>query len=113
LISDEEYELTLYGAFVQTGDVQWLDRLSNAAKRYREAEKNLVGLTVPEDAAPQHLQLANALGAYGETLDRMARFAKDPLASMALLTTYNEKERDVDLAFEKMVKYYARTIIGE
>ncbi len=110
LVSDEEYELTLYAAYVQTNDTTWLDRLAQAAERYRTAEKNILAMRIPQDAAPEHVRIANALGAYAETLDRMVSFAKDPLASMALLTTYNEKERDVDLAFDALVKYYARTI---
>ncbi len=113
LVSDEEYELTLYAAYVQTNDSMWLDRLAQAAERYRTAEANILEMRIPQDAAPEHLRIANALGAYAETLDRMVNFAKDPLASMALLTTYNEKERDVDLAFDALVKYYARTILSE
>ncbi|HWO07734.1 MAG TPA: hypothetical protein VNM40_04115 [Candidatus Paceibacterota bacterium] len=110
LLTDEEYELTLFAAYIETNDPAWLDRLSKASKNYRAAEENLLAVRVPQDAAPEHLRLANALGAFAETLERMTRFAKDPFASIALLRTYNERERDLDLAFDALVKYYARTI---
>jgi hypothetical protein len=56
------------------------------------------------------LRVTNAIGGFAENLERMVRFAKDPLATMALLRTYNEREREFDLAFDALVKYYARTI---
>ncbi len=110
LITDEEHELTLFAAFVETRNQAWLDRLAKAATNYRAAEKNMLSVRIPQDAAPEHLRVMNALGAYAENLERMVRFANDPLASMALLRTYNDKERDFDLAFDGLVKYYARKI---
>lgn len=110
LISDEEYELTLFAAYLETRDQAWLDRLAKSAVRYRAAEKNILALRIPKDAAPEHLRLANALGAFANTLERMTQFANDPFASAALLRTYNDAERDFDLAFDGLIKYYARTI---
>jgi hypothetical protein len=110
LISDEEYELTLYASYMETHDQAFLDRLAKAAERYRAAEENVLAMSAPQSAASEHLRLANALGAYAETLDRMTRFANDSFASVALLTAYNEKERDIHLAFDALVKYYARAI---
>jgi hypothetical protein len=110
LITDEEHELTLFAGYIETTDRAWLDRLAKAATNYRAAEENLRLVRIPQDAAPEHLRAMNAIGAYAETLERMVRFASDPLASMALLRTYNDKERDFDLAFDALVKYYARKI---
>ncbi len=110
LISDEEYELTLFATYLETRNQSWLDRLSAAAVRYRSAESNILALRIPKDAAPEHLRLANALGFFADTLERMTQFANDPFASAALLRTYNEAERDFDIAFDGLVKYYARTI---
>jgi hypothetical protein len=110
LITDEEYELTLFAGYIESGDRSWLDRLSKAAINYRAAETNLLGVRLPQDAAPEHLRVMNAIGGFAETLERMVRFAHDPLANMALLRTYNEKEREFDLAFDVLVKYYARKV---
>lgn len=110
LLSDEEYELTLFAAYLETRDQSWLDRLAASAKRYRTAEKNVLALRIPKDATPEHLRLANAFGAFAHTLERMTQFANDAFASAALLRTYNEVERDFDLAFDGLVRYYARTL---
>ena len=112
LITDEEYELTLFAAYIETRDRTWLDRLGRAAERYHAAEANALALRIPKDAAPEHLRVANALGGFADTLERMTHFADDPFASAALLKTYNEREHEFDLAFDALVKYYAR-IIGE
>lgn len=108
LLTGEEYELTLFAGYIETKDTSWLDRLSAQATAYRETEENMLSLTIPHDASPEHLRLINATGVFAETLERMARFANDPLANMALLRTYNDAERDYDLAFDALVKYYAR-----
>ena len=110
LITDEEYELTLFAAYIETRDRSWLDRLDRAAERYHAAEKNVLALSIPKDAAPEHLRVANALGGFADTLERMTRFADDSFASAALLKTYNERDHEFDLAFDALVKYYARTI---
>lgn len=108
LLTGEEYELTLFAGYIETKDTSWLDRLSAQAAAYRETEENMLALNIPHDASPEHLRLINATGVFAETLERMARFANDPLANMALLRTYNDAERDYDLAFDALVKYYAR-----
>jgi hypothetical protein len=110
MINAEEHELTLYGGYIDSGDPLWLDRLMKAAENYRIVEKNLLAVSVPQDAAPEHLRATNAIGAFAENLERMVRFANDPLASMALLRSYNDREREFDLAFDALIKYYARKV---
>lgn len=110
MITDEEHELTLFAGYIESSDHSWLDRLSKAAQNYRAAEHTLLDVRIPQDAAPEHLRVTNAIGAYAENLERMVRFANDPLANMALLRTYNDKEREFDLAFDALVKYYARKV---
>lgn len=110
LITDEEHELTLFAGYIESGDSSWLDRLARAAENYRAAEENLLDVRIPQDAAPEHLRVMNAVGAFAHTLERMVRFANDPLANLALLRTYNDSEREFDLAFDALVKYYARKV---
>jgi hypothetical protein len=101
-----EPEFSLFAYFVQTNDRKWLEELSKAAQRYRIAEQNLMKVSVPESAADVHLRAVNAIAVYAQTLERLVRFANDPLASMALLRTYNESEREYLLAFDALAKFY-------
>lgn len=101
-----EPEFALYARFVATGDAAWLDKLSETAVRYRDAEKNALAVSVPASAISVHLRTVNALSKYTETLERLVRFANDPIASMALLRTYNEDEREFLLAFDALADFY-------
>lgn len=104
---EAEPEFSLFARFIQTNDPKWLTELSKAAERYRIAEENLMKVRVPDTAAYLHLRAVNATGAYAQTLERLVRFARDPLATMALLRTYNESEREYLLAFDALAKFYA------
>lgn len=109
---EAEPEFSLFARFIQTNDPKWLTELSSAAERYRKAEAELMKVTVPDTAAYIHLRAANATGTYAQTLERLVRFAKDPLATMALLRTYNESEREYLLAFDALAKFYAEETNG-
>lgn len=101
-----EPDFSLFARFIQTNDPQWLEELSKVAQKYRLAEQNLLGVAVPVGAADVHLRAVNAIAVYAQTLERLVRFANDPLASMALLRTYNESEREYLLAFDALAKFY-------
>lgn len=109
---EAEPEFSLFARFIQTNDPKWLTELEKAAERYRTAEANLMKVTVPDTAAYLHLRATNATGTYAQTLERLVRFAKDPLATMALLRTYNESEREYLLAFDALAKFYAENTSG-
>lgn len=76
MITAEQHEFMLFAAFVETRDRSWLDRLAKAAENYRAVERNLLALHVPQDAALEHLRVANAIGAFAENLERMVRFCR-------------------------------------
>lgn len=103
---DAEPEFTLFARFITTGEASWLTKLSDVARKYRVTETNLLAVAVPQTAAEQHLRVVNAVGRFAETLERLVRFANDPLALMALLRTYNEAEREMFLAFDALAKFY-------
>ena len=105
-----EPEFSLYARYVATNDPTWLDKLSETAVRYRAAESAALQVEVPMSAKEVHLRAINALGKYTETLERLVRFANDPIASLALLRTYNEDEREFLLAFDALAKFYVQTI---
>lgn len=105
-----EPEFSLYARYVATNDTTWLDKLSETAARYRAAESAALQVEVPMSAKEVHLRAINALGKYTETLERLVRFANDPIASLALLRTYNEDEREFLLAFDALAKFYVANI---
>lgn len=107
---EAEPEFSLFARFIQTEDAHWLDELSKSAQKYRQAEANLLDVKVPANAADVHLRAVNAVASFAETLERLVRFAHDPLASMALLRTYNESEREFLLAFDALAKFYVQNV---
>ncbi len=107
-----EPEFSLYARYVSTNDRAWLDQLSAVAVRYRTAESAALQVEVPMSAKEVHLRAINALGKYTETLERLVRFADDPIASLALLRTYNEDEREFLLAFDALAKFYVANVTG-
>lgn len=107
---EAEPEFSLFARFIQTGDILWLEKLSEVAVRYRQAENSALAVEIPVSATESHLRVVNALGKYTETLERLVRFANDPLALMALLRTYNEAEREMFLAFDALAKFYVQEV---
>lgn len=110
MVTDDAPEIELFAQYLQTKDSSWLLALADAAARYRAAEKNMLAVTVPKDAVPEHLRALNALESYAETLERMPRFANDAFASVALLKTYNVNEEEMLRSFDALAQYYVRTI---
>lgn len=105
-----EPEFSLFARFIATGDTAWLDKLSATAKNYREVERAMLAVSTPANAVDVHLRAVNAVGKYTETLERLVRFANDPIATAALIRTYNEDEREFLLAFDALAKYYVHNV---
>lgn len=110
MMTDDPPELDYYAQYVSTKDASWLTKLSAAAQRYRAAHDNMLAVAAPEAAVPEHLRALNALTAYAETLDRLAQFAPDTFAALALLKTMNETEEEMLASFDALAQYYVRTI---
>ena len=110
LISDAPPEFETFAYYVETKNPARLDDLRAAAARYKAAEKNMLAVSVPENAVALHLRAMNALGAYANTLDRLVLFADSSLASLALLRTYNETEREMLYAFDALAEYYVHAV---
>jgi len=108
LISDHESEFALFSAYVETRDPDLLDILTRAAQNYEKAAENMSRVEVPVDAAEIHLEAMNAVKKYGNTVERLVLFADKPLASLALLRTYNDVEREMLMAFDALAQYYVR-----
>lgn len=105
-----EPDFSLFARFVATNDRTWLEKLSLSASQYRAAEEKVLKVPVPESAVEVHLRAVNAIGEFAETLERLVRFSSDPLATMALLRTYNDTEREFFLAFDALAEFYVHEV---
>ena len=108
LITDASPEFETFAYYIETKNPARLDELREAAERYKKAESNMLLVSVPENAVDLHLRTLNSLGAYANTLERLVLFADSPLATLALLRTYNEAEREMLYAFDALAEYYVQ-----
>lgn len=106
LLIHSEAEFAIFARYVETGDRLYLDELRNAAERYKEAGERVALVVTPTDAVIQHTSVVNALNEFAAVLDAMARFADDPIASIAVLRAYNTAERHIFGAFNALAAYY-------
>lgn len=102
-----EPEYVIFATYVETKEPLHLTRLRAAAASYAQAASSTALLTVPADALQAHAMLTNALGRFSAALTALANFADDPVASTALLPSYNEAENDVIEALNALNSYYA------
>lgn len=105
LLANTRAEYEIYASYIDTGDAKELDELQRVAKNYADAAENMMRITVPSDAVSMHLGVVNALGRFSANLQSMIAHADDPLASAALLRTYNETELAVVTSFDSFTKY--------
>ncbi|MBV9159742.1 MAG: hypothetical protein JO019_04065 [Candidatus Kaiserbacteria bacterium] len=105
LLQNDRAEYEIYGNYVATGDKSYLRELQTVADRYHDAGTAAAAVTVPADIVGTHAEIVNALLRFSSTLNAMATHADDPIASVALLRTYNDAESDVLNSFDKLATY--------
>lgn len=108
LLENSGSELEIYGKYIETSDSTYLAQLSSASQNYTRAAQQSAALTVPKDAINYHKDILNAMEQFAATLDQMVAHAADPLASMALLRTYNQSESDMYYSFKALSAYYSQ-----
>ena len=105
LLKNTRAEYEIYAEFAATGDESYLRELRDVAKNYADAADAASKIAVPRDIAQTHLDTVNALAHFSATLNAMAAHAGDPLASVALLRTYNSAELAVVNSFDRIATY--------
>lgn len=105
LLLNTKPELGMFEAYVETGDKSNLDELAAVAGRYRESADAAMRVIVPKDAVSSHLGVANSLLKFSVTLEAMVKNANDPMATLALLRTYNDAEQYVFTSFNALASY--------
>lgn len=110
VVTNDEPELTLFARFIDTKDPYWLGELSKAAARYNAAESAALKVDVPPAAVIYHVRVLNAMRSFAEVLNSLVRYSSDSIATLALLRTYNEREREMLAAFDALAQFYARSV---
>jgi len=108
LLKNTQPEFEIFAQYVDTKDEQYLMRLREIAQDYRDAASASALVVTPADAVGQHVAILNAMEEFAAMLDAMAANAADPLASVALLRTYNQAEADMLLSFKALALYYTQ-----
>jgi hypothetical protein len=110
LLLNSESELGIFNDYMQTHDKHYLKVLGEVAGRYHKTVDLLSAATVPQDAVDYHLGITNSLLHFATTLDAMIKNADDPMATLALLRTYNVAEDNVYTSFNSLASYQKRKI---
>lgn len=105
LLQNKEPEFAVYARYVETRDKSNLVKLSEYAERYKKVASNAKSVTVPKDLTFYHVRVANALLQFAATLEQMVRYADEPVASLALLRTYNTAEQEVFNSSDSLVAF--------
>lgn len=108
LLKNTRAEFEIFAQYTQTKDTKYLDEFRLVANRYREAASSTKKVVVPIDAVSYHVGIVNAMLQFAATLEAMTDHAHDPVASAALLHTYNQAEQEVFTSFDSLAQYYVR-----
>lgn len=109
----EEPEFALYARFIERGDNEALVTLRKRADLYQRVAEDVLKIPVPRDIASVHLEIANALSFFSLVLINMVDRVNDPIASLALLKTYNQSEQYVQTTFSALTAYYRQNLFNE
>ncbi len=106
LLENKQAEFEIFAYYIDTKDTKYLMQLKAAAQNYRAAARATVRVVVPKDAVAEHIAILNAMEEFAATLDAQVANVSDPLASLALLRTYNQAEAKMLTSFNALTTYY-------
>jgi hypothetical protein len=108
LLDNTSAEFEVYARYIETSDPAHLLTLEHMARNYRAAATATAALTIPRDAVNYHRAIVNAMSEFAAVLESLAAHAGDPLASVALLRSYNTAEQNMFNSFNNLSAYYAQ-----
>lgn len=108
-----EPEFALYARFIERGDNEALAALRKRADLYQRVAEDILKIPAPRDIVSVHLEIANALSFFSLVLTNMVDRVNDPIASLALLKTYNQSEQYVQTTFGALTAYYRQKLFNE
>ncbi len=106
LLKNTQAEFEIFAYYTDTKDAKYLIQLKEVAANYRAAAQATAKVVVPKDAVEAHIGILNALAQFAATLDAQVANVRDPLASVALLRSYNEAEAGVLSSFNTLATYF-------
>lgn len=106
LLKNEEPEINIYGKYAVTQDPRYLDQLKTVSQNYKDAASATAKVVVPQDALNYQLGILNAMQEFATTIDVMIENADDPIASAALLQSYNTAEQHMFGSYSALAAYY-------
>lgn len=106
LLKNSTPELTIFARYTNTKDPIYLKQLQVIAQNYHDAADATAKVVVPVDAVSYHVAILNAMNEFGTTLDALTSHTADPIATAALLRTYNTAEQDMFNSFDALSSYY-------
>lgn len=108
LLNSTTPELDIYAQWIDTGDEQYLKKLSTIAGDYDAAILAAQKVRTPADAVHYQAGILNAMAQFSMALKALSANAKDPIASVTLLRTYNMAEQQMFIAFNSLAMYAAQ-----
>jgi hypothetical protein len=105
LLDNKDYEIDLFGKYIETKDPNYLSALRAAAANYRRAIANTELVVAPTDAATYQAGILTAMNKFAATLEVMADNATDSIASAALLRTFLDAQDTMLTSFNSVAKY--------
>jgi len=101
-----EYELTLYGRAIQNNSKEDFDALLLVAQTYKQAAKQALLVTAPDNTNGIHLAIINSLNKFSLVLTTLAKGYNDPAASLAGTGNFTEAEESIGQAFSRLQTYF-------
>jgi hypothetical protein len=90
-----------------SGDTAAEAQLGAIADIYTSTASAAAHISVPTEATLTHINILNALGYYGATLQGLITHKEDPIGSLVLLRAYNEAEQRMFTSFNALRSYIA------
>lgn len=108
LLNNTSPELDIYARWIDTGDDQYLAKLASIASDYDAAIIAASKVKAPADGVHYQAGILNAMSQFSTALKALSANAKDPIASVTLLRTYNMAEQQMFTAFNSLALYSAQ-----
>lgn len=83
-------DLTSFTNFVESENEGDLLPLIKNRTRVQSSLKSLLAMTVPKDAAAQHLDMINRVSVFAETLESLSRAYDDPVRATLVINSYTK-----------------------
>ncbi|MEI6345651.1 MAG: hypothetical protein WCO79_00200 [bacterium] len=102
-------ELSLLAKMAEGGaNSEDLDNLRALADAYEKIGQKLVQMTIPSDAKPLQVVLANVTGRIGVNIAHFAVFESDPATAISHLSAYDQNVTALNAALKSVGQYFTK-----